>query len=346
MGNVVYEESYIQNAVHALRAKNGSNNKYKVSDMEKKIYQLPSLVPFYHTEIPHDDVKSNEIASVANSYIEAIADGRLTIVYEAGYSVLSGANQKLRNEKGQYVINCSAFVGLILRGISYENSPYFDGDGSKVNARTDLFSWANSDYENANITEANQLAEYAFQNGMLLNSSDHKRANVGDVLFFEKYDNKYFGSIWHVAIVLEDGCTKVAHALNGKTTAIWTFNMNNPPSNLGVLKFIARPRYNIDFSKTTNQLKILEHPVDQYGKEGSTAVFKVVAQGEGLTYLWQYRSNANNVNWYNSTFAGYNTDTQPVEIKSHRNGNQYRCVITDADGNVVTSNPATIILIT
>ena len=120
--------------------------------------------------------------------------------------------------------------------------------------------------------------------------------------------------------------------------------MENPPSNLGTLKYVARPRYNINFSeKQEIMFKILEHPQNQYGKAGDIAVFKVVAQGEGLRYQWQY-SKSNSYDWYDSGFEGANTDTQMVGIESFRNGDKYRCKITDKNGNTLISNQAKIIM--
>ena len=332
------------NIAKALKAK-GIESPFIGSDFDKKIHQLPSLKPFYHTEIPYDENKASQIVSVAQSYLDAITDGRLVIVYQAGYSTLDGEHQVLKNENGVYVIQCSAFAGLVLRGIAYENSPFYSGDGSKTSARTDLFEWANSDYEKGNVTSANGLAHYAYQNGCILNSNNSESIKKGDILFFSKPDYDYFGGIWHIAIALKDKGTKCVHALYGKSTAIWTFDINSV--NYGNLMYIARPRYNIDFSdiKDEYKLEIIEHPTNQTGVSGSNAIFKVVAQGDGLTYQWQYAKSNTPDNWYNSSFDGYDTDTQIVGIASYRNGDRYRCIVTDVYGNSVISNPATIIMI-
>lgn len=344
MDKKMYDSNDILKIAKSIREKNKEDMTYKVSEMDTKILQLPRLSIIQHTEIPYDEGKATQILEIAQSYIDAIKNGNLKIVYKSGYSTLSGENQVLKNENGIYVINCSAFVGLILRGIAYENSPFFDDDGSKVNARIDLFSWANPDYENAHIINANELAEYAFQTGCMLNSNDYNLSKKGDILFFSKGEHDYFGNIWHVAIVLEDGAKTCVHALNGKSSAIWTFNVLDEMEKLGSLKFIARPRYNIDFSNSIEiKLRIIEHPVNQIGKTGDIAMFKVVATGDGLTYEWQYSTNGKN--WYKSGFAGWNTDTQPVEIKSTRNGHKYRCIVTDRYGNSVTSESAEIIFI-
>lgn len=86
----------------------------------------------------------------------------------------------------------------------------------------------------------------------------------------------------------------------------------------------------------SQMLEIITQPLDYAGAIDQIAVFTVEAVGEGLTYQWQY-SNANSGKWYNSSMAGYNTDTISVQIKSYRNGQKYRCIITDAEGYTVTT---------
>ena len=73
------------------------------------------------------------------------------------------------------------------------------------------------------------------------------------------------------------------------------------------------------------------------------ATFNVVTEGNNFTYQWQYKGPTSD--WENSTSTGYDTDTitvQGVTGKTNRNGYQYRCVITDANGNQVISDPATL----
>ncbi len=90
-------------------------------------------------------------------------------------------------------------------------------------------------------------------------------------------------------------------------------------------------------------LSIASQPVDVTGAVGESAVFSVSATGADLTYQWQYNNPATGV-WRNSSSAtvGYNTDTLIVEATAARNGYQYRCIVTDAEGNSVTSDSATL----
>jgi len=82
---------------------------------------------------------------------------------------------------------------------------------------------------------------------------------------------------------------------------------------------------------------IKTQPVDFYGSIGSTAVFSVGTQGEGIKYQWQvFKSGA----WKNTSLAGYNTSKLSVEVLSSRDGMKFRCVVTDSNGNKDISDEA------
>ena len=72
-------------------------------------------------------------------------------------------------------------------------------------------------------------------------------------------------------------------------------------------------------------------------ESGTTATFTVTAKGEPVSYQWQYRRI---YKWFNTEMSGYNTDTLTVNVTGARNGYDYRCMITYADGTVVYSEPA------
>ncbi|MCC8080973.1 MAG: hypothetical protein LIO80_02990 [Lachnospiraceae bacterium] len=91
----------------------------------------------------------------------------------------------------------------------------------------------------------------------------------------------------------------------------------------------------------TEELQITSHPADVTGTAGSTAVFEVEATGSGLTYQWQYL-NAGASTWRDSGMSGADTASISVPVTEARNGQQYRCVVTDGDGNTVTSDTATL----
>ncbi|MBR6627697.1 MAG: BspA family leucine-rich repeat surface protein, partial [Lachnospiraceae bacterium] len=74
---------------------------------------------------------------------------------------------------------------------------------------------------------------------------------------------------------------------------------------------------------------------------GENAAFTITASGSGLKYQWQFRKSSEEA-WVNSGMAGTNTNSITVVATKARDGYQYRCVVTDANGNKVTSNGATL----
>ena len=85
------------------------------------------------------------------------------------------------------------------------------------------------------------------------------------------------------------------------------------------------------------RMSIIAQPTDYEGKIGSTAEFKIQAEGNGLTYQWQYDNGSG---WKDSGMTGANTDTLSVPVTAARNGQKYRCVIKDANGKTLTSSTA------
>ncbi len=89
----------------------------------------------------------------------------------------------------------------------------------------------------------------------------------------------------------------------------------------------------------TAALQITTQPKNQSAAAGKTAKFTVGASGSGLRYQWQYCS-ATGTKWYNSSMTGNKTKTLTVTATTARNGQKYRCLITDANGKKLTSKVA------
>ena len=83
-------------------------------------------------------------------------------------------------------------------------------------------------------------------------------------------------------------------------------------------------------------LAITTQPKNYTGAVGTKAVFKVVAQGTGLSYQWQYYSGGK---WNN---FGSNSSQVSITVTNSHNGMKYRCIVKDSSGKNVTSNVATI----
>ena len=82
---------------------------------------------------------------------------------------------------------------------------------------------------------------------------------------------------------------------------------------------------------------ITTQPKNYVGKVNSTASFTVVAEGNGLTYQWQV-SDDDGATWSNSSVkkAVYTS-----KLTTAKDGRMVRCIVTDAEGNAVTTNAVT-----
>lgn len=106
---------------------------------------------------------------------------------------------------------------------------------------------------------------------------------------------------------------------------------------------------------------ILRQPYDNYYEEGWSAAFWVVAYGkEPLSFQWQSRKDSSSA-WTNVTNAtagepdntnywyytcnyvtGYRSEYR-FRTRSDQHGSQYRCIVTDGNGNKTYSDPATLV---
>lgn len=89
----------------------------------------------------------------------------------------------------------------------------------------------------------------------------------------------------------------------------------------------------------TQELVIITQPQDASVEVGGQAIFTVEAQGIGLQYQWQFKT-ANGADWKASTTTGAKTATAKTTATASRNGQLYRCVITDKNGTEIISEPA------
>ena len=95
----------------------------------------------------------------------------------------------------------------------------------------------------------------------------------------------------------------------------------------------------LNVKEPSDAITIISQPMSYEGPVGNKAVFKVVAEGEGLTYQWQLKKGNS---WANQSSGGANTDTFTVKAEMTRNGKVYRCVITDVNGEQKVSEEVSI----
>ncbi len=90
-----------------------------------------------------------------------------------------------------------------------------------------------------------------------------------------------------------------------------------------------------------NSAVIYMQPKAVSAKAGTTATFRITVTGSVKSYQWQYRTSANGT-WTNATAAGNKTRILKVPATTGRNGYQYRCKVTAANGTVKYSNAVTL----
>ena len=90
------------------------------------------------------------------------------------------------------------------------------------------------------------------------------------------------------------------------------------------------------------KLTITQQPADVEGSIGDTAVFAVGADGDDVTYQWQYCNRDSN-SWADSKMAGANTEKIEVKITKGRIGQKYRCILKDGYGKKLTTEEAKIL---
>ena len=81
-----------------------------------------------------------------------------------------------------------------------------------------------------------------------------------------------------------------------------------------------------------NRPRIRLHPQSVSVPDGEEAVMHVEADGEALTYCWQYQP-VGKTKWFNSHMPGAETDTLRVKAAKGRSGQKYRCVVKNPVGS-------------
>ena len=87
------------------------------------------------------------------------------------------------------------------------------------------------------------------------------------------------------------------------------------------------------------EFTLINEPDDYYGRPGDTATFIVEAEGANLSYQWLCRApGASNFEY----LTGETSSTLRVDMTSASNGAEYRCFITDANGDMGSTRIATV----
>jgi len=109
----------------------------------------------------------------------------------------------------------------------------------------------------------------------------------------------------------------------------------------------APPAGSVEWTLSTKEavppLVITQQPVDSNSIIGGKAEFSVVAEGEGLTYQWYVNKN-DGAGFVKATYTGNKTAALSIPVYESRIGWTVYCVITDAEGNTLTTDTVTLTL--
>lgn len=92
--------------------------------INERFHDVPS-----DPEIPYDSSIANQIISIGRSYVNSVANGRQysygeNFFYSERPDNPRTSNGLINDSLGRGKMECDTFVGLVLRGIQYEDSPY------------------------------------------------------------------------------------------------------------------------------------------------------------------------------------------------------------------------------
>lgn len=102
-------------------------------------------------------------------------------------------------------------------------------------------------------------------------------------------------------------------------------------------------QYEVTLKTGVSPISVTAQPTGKYAAAGQNAKFTVKAKGTGITYQWQYRTSAK-ASWKNTTATGSKTATVTISATASKSGYQYRCRLTDKNGNVLYTNSAKLVV--
>ena len=127
-------------------------------------------------------------------------------------------------------------------------------------------------------------------------------------------------------------------------TADYVFNLKPSYDNIEVRCIVSDESGNqtITENRKANVFAYTSQPKDVTASDNEAVNFEVSAIGRGVTYQWYYMRP--NGAWKKTTVSGSNTAILPITAGTKNDGTSYRCVITDEQGNQITSTAGTLTL--
>lgn len=193
---------------NAIRSSSGETEQIQASLFYQKINQLKRY-RWADSNLVYCEPKAMEAVYVARTYWLARAAGR-SFTYQGGSTFLDGA--ALNDSSGAGQIDCSTFIHLVMRGITYDKSPYTNTAANATYNASNLatntsYTWADDHIRSSStlggmVRYAADLAAYYWTAGRAF--TDASQRKPGDLIFHTTHQNNRFMSITHVSIVSED----------------------------------------------------------------------------------------------------------------------------------------------
>lgn len=285
----------------AIRIKTRNTNEVKANDFASEIMSIDRLTPMTeHSSELSCGYYGNRAAKIAATYLLARALGKDSFYYDQSTNIFASntsLTKKVRNADGVGQIDCSTFVSLVLRGITYEKSPYAKHKGANATwtPSTELSTMYGTDgwefrtideqpagvFNNIGISghstikSAADLGEFFYKYGYILfdaksdgamtsaKATDiQSKLKPGDLLFWSKpaatdTQKKRFRSISHIAIVSET-TTHFIEVTSGSLVVVY----DDFETNYENISLICRPDYRPRKSeeKTPIGINLLQYP--------------------------------------------------------------------------------------
>lgn len=237
MSEYLIQEETLQDIADAIRDVNGRKDSYtmEVSTYAEEIGKLDPHIVNYADGL-ENGYYGVRAANVAATYLAARVTGQDKFAYRT-YAIFSAGNNPPVREGAYGRIDCSTFIGLCLRGITYENSPYAKHTEENITwtPSTELASMYGTDgweftcfdkqpsglFNDIGITGystlrlAADIGQFFYKNGYVLWDQSQGTLTAmpeglqpGDLIFWANSDNKAvqgrFMSISHVGMVAEN----------------------------------------------------------------------------------------------------------------------------------------------
>lgn len=291
----------------SIRSSNGESDQIAAKLFYQKILQLKRYM-WADSNLVYCEPKAMEAVYVARTYWIARAAGR-AFTYTGGQTFLNGA--ALNNSSGAGQIDCSTFIHLVMRGITYDKSPYTNTTANATYNASNLatntsYTWADDHIRSSStiggmVRYAADLAAYYWTAGRAFKDASQRKP--GDLIFHSTEQNDRFMSITHVSIVSED-VDAYYNVTNLTNTVVRTQYANRNAD----IVFFARPDYERIADKTYTfdpNFNYLAYPWI-CGSSGSfSSGVSMTASSSGLTTSCSEATAATQINLVSQSYPLY-----------------------------------------